>query len=66
MADDQTTDVPVVCPECGTNTRVPVDDARATVDRHNDRLHGGDAVASIDPTLKDELARLVAEDLELL
>lgn len=58
--------VPVVCPRCDTTTRVPIDDVERTIRRHNERLHEGEEVAGIDPTLRDELARIVAEDLEFL
>lgn len=63
-ADDPT--VPVVCEACGTETRVPVSEVAALVERHNARLHDGERVATVDPAIRDELARLVAEDLDLL
>lgn len=63
-ADEPT--VPVVCEACGTETRVPVDEVAAVVQGHNERLHGGERIATVDPALRDELARLVAEDLDLL
>lgn len=58
--------VPVLCPVCDTTTRVPLDEAKLAVDRHNERLHDGESVATIDPALKDELARIVAEEMEFL
>jgi len=64
MADsEESVDVPVVCPECETETRVGLDDLAATVERHNDRLHDGEEIASVDPDLADQLLDLVADDL---
>jgi hypothetical protein len=60
---EESVDVPVVCPECETETRVVLDDLAATVERHNDRLHDGEEVASVDPDLADQLLDLVADDL---
>lgn len=62
MGDDATT-LPVVCETCGTTTEVPVDEAAATAERHNERLHDGEAVAEIDPDLVARLQDLVAADL---
>jgi hypothetical protein len=59
-------DVPVRCPECGTETRVPLSEIAGTIDRHNETRHGGEECAQVDPDLADELADLVAEDLGLL
>lgn len=39
--------VAVVCPVCETRDEVRPHQAGATVHRHNDHRHGGDAVASI-------------------
>ncbi|MFB6156669.1 MAG: hypothetical protein ABEJ34_02370 [Haloferacaceae archaeon] len=58
--------LPVVCPECGTTTRVPVDEAAETIERHNDRLHDGREVARVDPEIADRVADLAAEDMGLL
>lgn len=69
MRDDADGDVPtvaVVCPACDTSTRVSIERISETIDRHNDRQHDGEAMADIDPAVKDELARLVAQELELL
>jgi hypothetical protein len=63
---DDAPDVPIVCSECGTTTRVPLSELEATLARHNDRRHGGDSIAEVDPELADTLADLVAEDLQLL
>jgi len=64
MSDEP--DVPVICPECETTTRVPISKVGDSVDRHNEQLHGGEAVAEIDPDIADQLQDLVAEDLGLL
>ncbi|MFP4590925.1 MAG: hypothetical protein ACLFMX_05050 [Halobacteriales archaeon] len=64
--DAEAPTVPVVCDACGTATRVPVDEVAAVVEGHNERLHGGERVAAVDPAVRDELARLVAEELGLL
>lgn len=58
--------VPIVCPDCDTTTRVPLSDVADAVDRHNENVHDGEAVAEIDPAIKDRLADLVAEDMGLL
>ena len=63
-ADEPT--VPITCPDCGTETRIPVDDVAASLDRHNDRFHDGEEVAQVDPDVADQLADLVAADLGLL
>ena len=63
--DDTPPEVPVVCPACETSTRVPLSDVAAAVDRHDDRLHDGEAAARVDPAVADRIADLVAEDLGL-
>ncbi|WP_436927881.1 hypothetical protein [Halosimplex amylolyticum] len=66
MADDSDDPtVPVICAECETETEIALDDVAEAVDRHNDRLHDGDAVAQVDPALADQVRDLVAEDLGL-
>ena len=62
MADEEPT-VPIVCTECETETRVPLDDLADALDRHNEGKHDGEPHAEVDPALKDQLADLVAEDL---
>lgn len=64
--DDDATTVPVVCPECDTRTRIPLDDLAERIEQHNDRRHEGADVAEVDPALKEHLADLVVEDLGLL
>lgn len=63
--DDEPT-VPIDCPECGTTTRVLLEDVADTVERHNEQLHDGEEVARVDPQITDRLADLVADDLGLL
>lgn len=58
--------VPIVCEDCGTETRIPLSEVAGTLDQHNERQHDGEEVAQVDPALADELANLVAEDLDLL
>ena len=65
MSDEEPT-VPIVCPECDTTSRVSLDAVADTVDTHNERHHDGEAIASVDPALKEHLANLVVEDLGLL
>ena len=57
--------VPIVCDECETETRVPLDDLADALDKHNAQKHDGESVAEVDPAIKDRLADLVAEDLGL-
>ncbi|MEZ3142564.1 hypothetical protein [Halobaculum sp. MBLA0143] len=59
-------EVPVVCDACGTETAVPLSEVETTVTRHNERLHGGETRAEVDPALADQLADLVAEEMGLL
>lgn len=63
--DDQPT-VPIVCPRCETTTDVPLPEVAETLDRHNESVHDGEAVAQVDPDLAAQLQDLVAEDMGLL
>ncbi|MFB6091605.1 MAG: hypothetical protein ABEK02_01190 [Haloquadratum sp.] len=65
MTDDGEPAVPIVCEECGTESRVPLSDLRGSLERHNERRHDGRDVAQVDPVLADELADAVAADLGL-
>ena len=65
MTDDEP-DVPILCPECETTTRIPLSEVANTIERHNEQMHDGEDVAHVDPDLTDQLADLVAEDLGLL
>ena len=65
MTDDEP-DVPVVCPECETTTRIPLSDVADSIERHNELQHDGEDVAQVDPALTDHLADIVAEDMGLL
>lgn len=62
---DEPPAVPVVCEACGTETRVPLPDVADALDRHNDRQHDGEAVAEVDPAVKERIADLAAEGLGL-
>ena len=66
MADETDPTVPVVCPDCGTETDMSIDEVADAVERHNERLHDGEQVAQIDPAIADQVTDLVAEDLGLL
>ncbi|MXR50398.1 hypothetical protein GRX03_02090 [Halovenus sp. WSH3] len=63
---DDTPTVPIICPECETTTRIPVDDVADSLERHNEQLHDGDEIAHIDPDIAEEIQNIVAEDLGLL
>jgi hypothetical protein len=63
---DRETDVPIVCPECGTETRIPISDVASTLEAHNANRHDGEDIAQVDPALAAELADLVAEDMDLV
>lgn len=65
MPDDEP-DVPILCPDCDTETRVPLSEVAETLERHNETQHDGEECARVDPDLADQLADLVAEDLGLL
>ena len=58
--------VPIICPECDTETRIPISELAETLDRHNEGRHDGEEVARVDPDIADQLADLVAEDMGLL
>lgn len=62
-SDLESTDVPIVCEHCGTHTRVPLPDLVETLEAHNEGLHDGEEVATVDPELADHLLDLVADDL---
>lgn len=65
MSEDEPT-VPIVCPECDTTSRIALSEVGDAVERHNERLHDGEEIASVDPAIADHLADMVAEDLGLL
>jgi hypothetical protein len=58
--------VPIRCEDCGTETRLPLSEVGETLERHNDQRHDGEEIARVDPAIADQLADLVAEDLDLL
>ncbi|MFC7019796.1 MULTISPECIES: hypothetical protein [Haloarcula] len=65
-SDDELPEIPVVCPECDTRTKVAFDEVERAVRRHNEQLHGGEAVAEVDPDVLEALTDHVAKDLGLL
>lgn len=64
MTDDPL--VPVVCPACDTRSELSLDELPEALERHNEQRHDGSEEATVDPALTDQLADLVAEDLDLL
>ena len=62
-SDDPT--VPIVCSACDTTSRVPLSELRESLDAHNEKRHGGEEIAQVDPVLADALADAVADDLGL-
>lgn len=65
-SDEESVSVPVVCPVCDTTTTVELSGVAEAVERHNERLHDGEDVASVDPELRERIADLAAEDMQLL
>lgn len=67
MSDDsEHPAIPIVCPTCDTRTRVPFPDVEDAVASHNEAMHDGESVASVDPDVFEQLADHVASDLGLL
>lgn len=64
--DDPSPEVPVRCEACDTETQVPLSELADALERHNEQLHDGDDAARVDPDVADQLADLVAEDLDLV
>jgi hypothetical protein len=58
--------VPIVCPDCETTTEIPLSEVADSVEQHNERLHDGEEIAQVDPAIADELADIVAEDMDLV
>jgi hypothetical protein len=65
MPSDADPDVPVVCPECDTTTRVPLPEVADAIARHNEQLHDGEEVAGVDPAVAEHVADLAASELGL-
>mgnify|MGYP000114965341 CR=1 FL=1 len=66
MSDEELPDIPVICEDCDTRTKVSFDEVEAAVERHNEQQHDGESVAQVDPAVMEVLADRVAEDLGLL
>ncbi|MHC3437369.1 hypothetical protein ACYJ1Y_04520 [Natrialbaceae archaeon A-gly3] len=58
--------VPIICPECETEARIPLADVADRLEKHNERLHDGKEVAEVDPDVKEGLADIVADEMGLL
>lgn len=65
-SEDEPPEIPVVCSECGTRSKIPFPEVETKVARHNEQLHDGESVAEVDPAVLEELADFVAADLGLL
>lgn len=63
MTEEELPEIPVVCEDCGTRTKVAFDDVEAAVARHNEQRHDGETVAQVDPAVMEALADRLAEDL---
>ncbi|MFB6097118.1 MAG: hypothetical protein ABEJ74_06995 [Haloferacaceae archaeon] len=63
---DEDPEVPIRCDACETTTHVPLSTVATAIERHNEQLHDGAERARVDPALADQLADLVAEDMDLL
>ena len=50
-SDDPGPRVPIVCTECETTARIPLEEVADALERHNDRLHDGAEIAEVDPDL---------------
>ena len=60
---DDAPQVTILCEGCGTETKVPLPEAADRLDRHNERVHDGEAVARLDPVVADRLADILAEEM---
>ncbi|MFB6133226.1 MAG: hypothetical protein ABEJ44_07490 [Halanaeroarchaeum sp.] len=58
--------VTIECPECGTESKVPLPEAADRLDSHNERVHEGEDVARLDPVVADRLADILAEEMGIL
>lgn len=65
-SDEDLPEIPVVCSACETRTKVAFDEVEAAVERHNEQLHDGEAVAAVDPDVLEALTDQVARDIGLL
>lgn len=65
-SENEPPEIPVVCSECDTRTKLPFPEVEEAVARHNRQLHDGEPVAEVDPVVLEELTDFVAADLGLL
>ncbi|WP_416839339.1 hypothetical protein [Haloferax sp. DFSO52] len=61
--DDDAPLVPIVCEECETTSRVSLSAVPETIQKHNDQLHDGEAVAQVDPEIVRHVTDLAADDI---
>ncbi|MES3516861.1 MAG: hypothetical protein PPP58_04260 [Natronomonas sp.] len=66
MTADDPPEIPIVCSECDTRTRVPFDEFEAAIESHNESVHAGESIAEVDPVVREHLADRLAEELGLL
>lgn len=64
--DDDVPAVTIECPDCGTESTVPLSAAAERIDRHNNERHDGEDVARLHPVVADRLADILAEEMDLL
>jgi hypothetical protein len=64
--DDDLPEIPVICAECSTRTRIEFENVEEAVRSHNEQFHDGESVAQVDPDVLDHLVDRVADDLDLL
>ncbi|THE64334.1 hypothetical protein D8Y22_13035 [Salinadaptatus halalkaliphilus] len=64
-SDDDPT-VPIVCTDCDTSSRVALSDVADAIENHNERLHDGEDIATVDPDIAAHIADMAATDLGLL
>jgi hypothetical protein len=65
MPSESPTGVPIVCEECGTEARVPLEELAHRLTKHNEAQHDGEKYAQVDPDVADQLANLIAKDMGL-
>ncbi|WP_324759973.1 hypothetical protein [Haloarcula montana] len=64
--EDDLPEIPVICEECDTRTRIAFEEVEESVRSHNEQFHDGESVAQVDPEVLDHLVDRLADDLGLL
>lgn len=64
--EDDSPRVPIVCQECDTESMVPFSAIEETIDSHNERMHDGESIAEIEPSVRSRLQDVLAEEMGLL